>query len=127
MDDYVDHPYKNGIALVGDAAATTDQTWGQGLSLTLRDARGLRDARLAGDDWDAAGHAYAEKHDSYYQALREAEHWLTTVMMDRGETANAIRMRVLPQIMTNPETMPDTIVCGPELAPVTDQQRQLLV
>lgn len=127
LDDFVDHPYKDGVALVGDAAATTDQTWGQGLSLTLRDARGLRDALLARDDWDAAGHAYAENHDSYYQALREAEHWLTTVMMDRSETANAIRMRVLPRIMTNPETMPDTIVCGPEVAPVTDHQRQLLV
>lgn len=127
LDDFVDHPYRDGIALVGDAAATTDQTWGQGLSLTLRDARGLWDELLATDDWDAAGHAYAEKHDSYYQALREAEHWLTTVMMDRSESANAIRMRVLPQIMTNPDILPDTVVSGPEFAPVTDYQRQLLI
>jgi 2-polyprenyl-6-methoxyphenol hydroxylase-like FAD-dependent oxidoreductase len=126
LDDYVDHPYKDGFALVGDAAATSDQTWGQGLSLTLRDARGLRDELLANDDWDAAGHAYADRHDSYYGALREAEHWMTTLMMDPGEEATAIRMRVLPMMMTNPDIVPETTLSGPEHAPMTDEQRQAL-
>ena len=36
---WVDHPYHNGIALMGDAAASSDPTWGQRLSLTVRDAR----------------------------------------------------------------------------------------
>src|SRR5207249_4697756 len=36
-DAWVDHPYRDGVALVGDAAATSDPTWGQGISLTLRD------------------------------------------------------------------------------------------
>ena len=27
---WVDHPYKDGVALIGDAAATGDPTWGQG-------------------------------------------------------------------------------------------------
>jgi 2-polyprenyl-6-methoxyphenol hydroxylase-like FAD-dependent oxidoreductase len=49
-DCWVDHPYRDGVALVGDAAASTDPSWG--LSLTLRDARVLRDALLANDDWD---------------------------------------------------------------------------
>ncbi|MDQ3937337.1 MAG: FAD-dependent monooxygenase, partial [Chloroflexota bacterium] len=58
-DSWVEHPYADGVALIGDAAATSDPTWGQGLSLTLRDARVLRDVLLAEEDRDAAGHAYA--------------------------------------------------------------------
>lgn len=35
-DEWVNHPYYNGIALIGDAAATSDPSWGQGLSLSAR-------------------------------------------------------------------------------------------
>jgi len=38
-DEWVEHPYKSGMALLGDAAATSDPTWGQGMALTLRDVR----------------------------------------------------------------------------------------
>ena len=62
-DTWVDHPYHNGITLMGDAAASSDPTWGQGLSLTVRDARVVRDQLVADNDWDAAGHAYAAAHD----------------------------------------------------------------
>jgi 2-polyprenyl-6-methoxyphenol hydroxylase-like FAD-dependent oxidoreductase len=31
---WVDHPYRDGVALVGDTATSSDPTWGQGLSLT---------------------------------------------------------------------------------------------
>ena len=69
-DSWVEHPYiSNGVALIGDAATTTDPNWGQGLSLTRRDARVLRDALLANDDPDHAGHAYASEHDRYYRAV----------------------------------------------------------
>jgi 2-polyprenyl-6-methoxyphenol hydroxylase-like FAD-dependent oxidoreductase len=127
LDDFVEHPYKDGIALLGDAAATSDQTWGQGLSLTVRDARFLRDELLATDDWDAAGHAYAEKHDANYEAIREAEHWFTTVFMDPRPEAMAIRAKVLPMMMADPTIVPDTTMIGPEHAPVTDEQRQALI
>lgn len=40
---WVDHPYRDGVALLGDTATSSDPSWGQGLSLTLRDARVLRD------------------------------------------------------------------------------------
>ena len=38
-EDWVEHPYQDGVALVGDAAATSDPVFGQGMSLTLRDVR----------------------------------------------------------------------------------------
>ncbi len=56
-DSWVNHPYKSGVALIGDAAATSDPSHGQGQSLTLRDARVLRDKLLAGDNWDTAAHS----------------------------------------------------------------------
>ena len=42
-DNWVDHPYRDGIALIGDAAATSDPTWGQGMSLALRNVLGPGD------------------------------------------------------------------------------------
>jgi menaquinone-9 beta-reductase len=66
---WVAHPYHHGVALVGDAAGAGDPSWGQGLSLTLRDVRVLRDALLESDDWDAAGHAYAEAHDRRFETV----------------------------------------------------------
>jgi hypothetical protein len=53
-DEWVPHPYRDGVALIGDAASTSDPTWGQGMSLTLRDLRLLSDRLLAEEDWDAA-------------------------------------------------------------------------
>jgi 8-oxo-dGTP pyrophosphatase MutT (NUDIX family) len=38
-----------GVVLVGDASATSDPSWGCGLSLTLRDVRVLRDC-----GWDSS-------------------------------------------------------------------------
>ena len=50
---WIDHPYREGVVLIGDAAAASDPTHGQGLQLTLRDARVLRDNLVA----SAAAHA----------------------------------------------------------------------
>lgn len=122
-DSWVDHPYQHGVALIGDAAATTDQTWGQGLSLTLRDARVLRDALLANEDWDAAGHAYAASHDEYYDRVRTAESWFTLVFLQPGADADAVRARVLPQMESDPFVLPDTLFSGPDLAPPTEEHR----
>src|SRR2546428_3267695 len=83
-DEWTDHPYRDGVALLGDAAATSDPTWGQGLSLTMRDVRTLRDKLVADDDWDRAGHAYAEEHDRYFQVTHTMEDWLTQLFMDEG-------------------------------------------
>jgi 2-polyprenyl-6-methoxyphenol hydroxylase-like FAD-dependent oxidoreductase len=44
-----EHPYRDGIALIGDAAAS-DPAYGQGMSLTLRDARVLREYLVTTED-----------------------------------------------------------------------------
>jgi 2-polyprenyl-6-methoxyphenol hydroxylase-like FAD-dependent oxidoreductase len=122
-DSWVDHTYKDGIALVGDAAATSDPTWGQGLSLTLRDARVLRDALLTEDDWSAAGHAYAAAHRQYYDKVRTTVSWFTQVFLRPGTEADALRARVLPQLESDPAFLPDTLIAGPDLAPPTEEHR----
>jgi len=94
-DEYVEHPYRDGIALIGDAAASSDPSWGQGLSLTLRDVRTLRDKLLETEDWDAAGHAYADAHDEYYGRLHTFEDWFTKLFYEPGEAGIRRRTRLM--------------------------------
>lgn len=123
-DEWTDHPYRDGVALLGDAAATSDPTWGQGLSLTMRDVRVLRDKLLEDADWDHAGHAYAEEHDRYYNAVHSAEDWLTQLFMEQGPDADARRARAMPLIAQDPSRVPDTFFSGPEASPMDDQARR---
>jgi 2-polyprenyl-6-methoxyphenol hydroxylase-like FAD-dependent oxidoreductase len=125
-DSWVEHPYKDGVALIGDAAQTSDQTWGQGLSITMRDARELRDALLATEDWDAAGHAYAGAANWCFEQIRLVEEWMTRIMMEQGEEANAVRIKVLPRLATDPDILPDTHFVGPELSPADEAARMRL-
>jgi len=89
----VNHPYRDGVALLGDAAAASDPTYGQGLSLTLRDARVLRDHLLRSTDWDAAGNAYAADHDGYTDKLHTFNLWLDELYLATGPVADARRAR----------------------------------
>ncbi|HUF54807.1 MAG TPA: NAD(P)/FAD-dependent oxidoreductase [Dehalococcoidia bacterium] len=122
-DSWVPHPYKDGVALIGDAAATSDQTWGQGVSIALSHARLLRDALLSDDDWTAAGNAYAAYANEMFGHIRRAESWLTELMMDPGEEANAVRAKVLPRLFAEEGVIPDTMMAGPRLAPADDAAR----
>lgn len=49
----VDKPYVEGAVLIGDAAGYTDPISGQGLSVTLRDARMVGDILRSNKDWTA--------------------------------------------------------------------------
>jgi 2-polyprenyl-6-methoxyphenol hydroxylase-like FAD-dependent oxidoreductase len=122
-DSWVTHPYCDGIVLVGDAAATSDPTHGQGLSLTLRDVRVLRDALLAETDWDRAGHAYAAEHDRHYAPIHTCEGWLTQLFLTLGPEADSRRERALPLIAADPSRIPDFLLSGPEL-PLDDSIRR---
>ncbi|MGE5206752.1 MAG: FAD-dependent oxidoreductase [Chlamydiota bacterium] len=112
---WVDHPYRDGVALLGDTATSSDPTWGQGLSLTLRDARVLRDHLLAATDWDAAGHAYAAEHDDYSSRLHIFNQWFREFYLATGAEADARRARALPLIASDPSRQPDATVAGPDM------------
>jgi menaquinone-9 beta-reductase len=114
-DSWVDHPYKEGVVLIGDAAATSDPAWGQGLSLTVRDVRVLQDALLIHQNWDEAGHAYAEAHDRHYGVMHTVDNWLSQMLFDIGPEAEARRARALPLLAQDPTRVPDHISSGPDL------------
>jgi 2-polyprenyl-6-methoxyphenol hydroxylase-like FAD-dependent oxidoreductase len=114
-DNWVDHPYRDGIALIGDAAASTDPSFGQGQSLSAMDARVLRDQLLAHNDWDVAGHAYASAHDRYYAAVHEYTGLLYQIFYTVGPAADARRAQAFPLIAQEPERVPDGLVSGPEV------------
>lgn len=121
-ESWVEHPYREGVALVGDAAGTSDPTFGQGLNLTLRDARVLRDELCANSDWDLAAHRYADQHGKYFLDCHTVEGWLRTVFQDPSPQASAIRQKAMPLIAQDPTRVPDHIFCGPDL-PVNDEIR----
>ena len=114
-DSYTPHPYKNGVALVGDAAASTDPTWGQGLCLTLRDVRVLRDCLSSTDDWDKAADDYATEHDRHYEVIHTVIQWMREIMMWPGPAADAVRAKAMPLIAADMMRVPDHIFSGPDL------------
>jgi 2-polyprenyl-6-methoxyphenol hydroxylase-like FAD-dependent oxidoreductase len=114
-DTWVEHPYREGVVLVGDAAAASDPSYGQGLSLTVRDVRMLRDCLLSHADWDEAGHAYAAEHDRYYGALHTATGWFWDLFFETGPEADARRAQAFPLIAQDPSRIPDFTVSGPEV------------
>jgi 2-polyprenyl-6-methoxyphenol hydroxylase-like FAD-dependent oxidoreductase len=122
-DTNVKHPYRDGVALIGDAAATSDPSWGQGLSTTVRDARVLRDKLLANEDWDVAGHAYAEEHDRYCDVVHSVVGWYTELFLGLGPEAEARRARAMPLIAEDPTRQPDLLFSGPDM-PANEHTRQ---
>jgi 2-polyprenyl-6-methoxyphenol hydroxylase-like FAD-dependent oxidoreductase len=100
---------------VGDAAATNDPTWGQGLSCTVRDVHVLRDQLLTHEDWDAAGHAYAEEHDRYYKVVHTVETWFAELFMEVGPAAEERRAKAFALLAQDGTRMPDLYGLGPSL------------
>jgi len=114
-ETWVEHPYRDGVVLIGDAAGASDPTWGQGLSLTLRDVRVLAANLLGNGDWHAAAHAYASEHDRYFNATITVEDWLFEIFLERGRTARNRRVRAWPLLIGEPERIPDHGFSGPDL------------
>ena len=110
---WAESAYRNGVALVGDAAANTDPTWGQGLSISFRDARVLKELLLSNDDWDAAGRAYAEARNEYFSVVHAMENWQTQLLMETGPEADAVRGRAFRSWREDRARNPDTFLSGP--------------
>jgi menaquinone-9 beta-reductase len=113
-DCWAARPYRNGVVLIGDAAAASDPVWGSGLSLTLRDVRVLRDCLLASSDWRSAATAYAKEHDRYFAALHRTHSLWSRLFFGVGPEAAVLRERALPRIGEDPSRMIDFIGLGPE-------------
>jgi 2-polyprenyl-6-methoxyphenol hydroxylase-like FAD-dependent oxidoreductase len=114
-ESWVAHPYRAGVALLGDAAATSDPTFGQGMATALRSVRVLRDALLRHQDWDQAGHEYASANDRYFQNTHKVCGWMRTLFQDPSADAAALRQRAMPKIAADVMRVPDHVISGPDL------------
>ncbi|HKW63578.1 MAG TPA: FAD-dependent monooxygenase [Candidatus Acidoferrum sp.] len=121
---WVEHPFKDGVALMGDAASASDPSWGQGLGSTLRDVRLLRDLLLSTEDWGAAGHAYAEQHDRHSEVTRTVNNWYAEFFLETGPRADERRARAFPLIDQDLTRQPDTLFSGPDIHPTEAMRRR---
>ena len=124
-DSWVEHPYGDGVALIGDAAASSDPSWGQGLSLTARDVRVLTDELKANDDWDAAGHAYASEHDRYFDVTHKVSNWMAELFFSTGPEADARRAKALPLLAQDNDRIPDANFSGPDMEVGEAERRRM--
>jgi 2-polyprenyl-6-methoxyphenol hydroxylase-like FAD-dependent oxidoreductase len=111
---WVETPYEDGLALIGDAAGYTDPTWGQGLALGFRDARVLSEALAEQSDWRVAAASYAMEHDRYFGNVVTAESWVDELLFTAGAEGDAVRARVLPAWGADHTRNPDASFNGPE-------------
>jgi hypothetical protein len=77
--------------------------------------RVLRDLLLATEDWDAAGHSYAEAHDCYFRTTMTAVGWFREFFLSVGPEAEARRARARSLAREDPTRVPDHMVSGPDL------------
>jgi len=124
-DSWVERPYANGVALLGDAAANSDPSWGQGLSLALRGSRTLRDALLSNEDWDVSGRSYACEQNRFYTIIRTVTGWLREFFLVTGPSADARRAHALPLIGQEKTRIPDLVFSGPDAPLVPDARARL--
>ena len=125
-DHWVESPAKNAVVLIGDAAASSDPSWGSGLSLTLLDVESLSNALRSTSDWNAGIAAYAREHDAYYGALHRILGWATELIWTPGPEADERRGRVLPKMMSDAAGFPDLVGLGP-FGPSDEQARRLML
>jgi 2-polyprenyl-6-methoxyphenol hydroxylase-like FAD-dependent oxidoreductase len=114
-ESWVACSYRDGVALLGDAAATSDPTFGQGMATALRSVRLLSDALLSNSDWDQAGTEYALQHDRAFQNTHKVCGWMRTLMQDPSPESAALRRRAMPKIVEDVTRVPDHVFSGPDL------------
>lgn len=113
-DHWVEHPARDNVALIGDAAAASDPDWGCGLSLTLLDVLHLRDCLCSVSDWSVALDQYAREHDRCYGTVHQITNWMAELLWSTGPAADERRARILPRLLSDPAGLPDVIGLGPE-------------
>jgi len=122
-DAWVEEPYKDGIALLGDSAASSDPSWGQGLSLALRGARALRDSLLRNEDWHKAAYEYASEVRDFYWRVRTVTGWYREFFLETGAAADARRAHAFQHIAADASRFPDLLFSGPGI-PLHSDTRQ---
>jgi 2-polyprenyl-6-methoxyphenol hydroxylase-like FAD-dependent oxidoreductase len=118
-DTWTDEPFTDGVVLVGDAAGYNNPIIGQGLSITMRDARTVRDV-LRGGDWKpAAFAAYGAERVERMRRLRAAANLIAAAFAEGCPDRVARRARFFELQQSEPLMMGSLIGVfgGPENGP----------
>ena len=94
-DTWIDAPFADGVLLIGDAAGRNDPITGQGLSITHRDVRIVRDLLLSERNWTVdAFVAYGEERKERMRRLRIAARLTAAADAEFTAAARARRQRI---------------------------------
>ena len=118
-DTWTDTPYAPGVILIGDAAGHNDPIIGQGLSITYRDVRIVRDLMLENQSWSPEiFRPYAEERRERMRRLRLTASTWSILNVEFGADARARRIKVREARARNafPDLGPAAFV-GPEQLP----------
>lgn len=118
-DTWIDVPYVPGVVLIGDAAGHNDPIIGQGLSITYRDVRIVRDLMLEDRNWTPGTfRPYAEERRERMRRLRLTASVFSILSSEFGDRARARRLKVREERLRNnfPDQGPAAFI-GPEMLP----------
>jgi menaquinone-9 beta-reductase len=118
-DSWTDTPLAPGVVLIGDAAGHNDPIIGQGLSITYRDARMVRDLMFENRDWAPAIFApYVVERKERMRRLRFVATMFSILYVEFGEHARKRRIKYREERMKNPAADPTlAAMLGPEIVP----------
>ena len=119
-DTWADSVARPGVVLIGDAAGSNDPIIGQGLSITLRDVRLVRDALLGERQWSAPIFApYAAERRERMRRLRFSAAVVSTLQNEFGPAADERRRQVRERQLQDPTLMLPVMatLLGPEAIP----------
>ncbi|MCU1429921.1 MAG: monooxygenase FAD-binding protein [Actinomycetia bacterium] len=117
-DSWVDEPFAEGVVLVGDAAGFNNPIIGQGLSISMRDVRTVRDIVRADLELDAFA-AYASERVERMRRLREAARLMAATFSDECDNRDARRAKFFELQQSEPLMLGLLIATfgGPEVGP----------
>jgi 2-polyprenyl-6-methoxyphenol hydroxylase-like FAD-dependent oxidoreductase len=118
-ESWTDEPFTDGVVLVGDAAGWNNPIIGQGLSISMRDARTVRDVLRAGDWSPAAFTGYAAERVERMRRLRAGAFFMAAAFSEDCPDHAARRARFFAMQQTEPMMMGLLIGLfgGPETGP----------
>ncbi len=119
-DSWVDHLVCEGVVLIGDAAGRNDPIIGQGLSVTHRDVRLVRDAMLDADSWhESTFDGYVAERKSRMERLRIVARIASLRDAAFGESGRRLRQDIHDRIDARPDLAApiSAAFLGPETLP----------
>ena len=118
QDAWIDQPYCEGAVLIGDAAGYNDPIIGQGLSITLRDARIVGEILIGSDAWSAGCfEPYAVERRERLRRLRASAVFATSLNARFEPRDLERRKRAIGRIAADPALLMPlvAIYIGPEV------------